>query len=158
MGTGGMTSAIRPRRLAEIVDDTIGRGGTVVIPAFAVGRAQSLMFHLQQLKAHGRLSNVPIFLDSPMAEDASDIFCHDSQRPKASGGACRRACARRALCPQRGGVEGPDRQSDAEGDHLGERNGDRRTCRAPSQALRARPAGTPFCSPASRPAGPVAPP
>ncbi len=61
--------------LAEIVESTISRGGTVVIPAFAVGRAQSLMYHLQRMKSAGRVSNVPVFLDSPMAEDASEIFC-----------------------------------------------------------------------------------
>ena len=61
--------------LAEIIGNTVGRGGTVVIPAFAVGRAQSLMFHLHRFKASGRLSNVPVFLDSPMAVDASEIFC-----------------------------------------------------------------------------------
>jgi metallo-beta-lactamase family protein len=79
--------------LAEIVGDTIGRGGTVVIPSFAVGRAQSLMFYFQRLKDQGRLSNVPIFLDSPMAEDASDIFCRDSKDQRLAAADCRRACA-----------------------------------------------------------------
>jgi metallo-beta-lactamase family protein len=64
--------------LAEIIPRTIGRGGTVIIPAFAVGRAQSLMFHIHQLKAVKRIPNVPVFLDSPMAEDASRIW---SRRP-----------------------------------------------------------------------------
>jgi metallo-beta-lactamase family protein len=79
--------------LAEIVGDTISRGGTVVIPSFAVGRAQTLMFHLQQLKAQGRLSNVPIFLDSPMAEDVSDLFCRDSKDQKLAPAQLRQACA-----------------------------------------------------------------
>jgi metallo-beta-lactamase family protein len=79
--------------LAEIVSDTIGQGGTVVIPSFAVGRAQSLMFYLQQLKGQGRLANVPIFLDSPMAQDASDLFCQDSHDHKLTAAQCRRACA-----------------------------------------------------------------
>ena len=79
--------------LAEIVGATISHGGTVVIPSFAVGRAQSLMFYFQQLKAHGRLSNVPIFLDSPMAEDVSDIFCRDSKDQKLPAVQCRLACA-----------------------------------------------------------------
>lgn len=61
--------------LADIVGRTIHRGGTVVVPAFAVGRAQSVLFHLEKLKTSGRLpSTLPIFLDSPMAIDASDIF------------------------------------------------------------------------------------
>jgi metallo-beta-lactamase family protein len=79
--------------LEEIVGKTVARGGTVIIPAFAVGRAQSLMFYFQQLKSAGRLSNVPIFLDSPMAEDASDIFCKDAKDQKLSESLCRSACA-----------------------------------------------------------------
>ena len=57
--------------LAEIVNRTAGRGGTVLIPSFAVGRAQSLMYHLHRLKQARRIPGIPIFLDSPMAIDAS---------------------------------------------------------------------------------------
>jgi metallo-beta-lactamase family protein len=78
--------------LAEIVGSTVNRGGTVVIPAFAVGRAQSLLFHFQQLKSQGRLSSVPIYLDSPMAIDASEMFCKSRQYQKLSEEQCRRAC------------------------------------------------------------------
>lgn len=61
--------------LADIIGKTVARGGTVVVPAFAVGRAQSLLFHIGRLKAEGRLPPLlPIFLDSPMAIDATDIF------------------------------------------------------------------------------------
>jgi metallo-beta-lactamase family protein len=61
--------------LAEIITAAIHRGGTVIIPAFAVGRAQSLLFHIARLKASGRLPRLlPVFLDSPMAIDATDIF------------------------------------------------------------------------------------
>lgn len=49
-------------------------GGTVVIPAFAVGRAQELLYHVWKLKTAGRLSRVPIYLDSPMAIDATDLL------------------------------------------------------------------------------------
>ena len=79
--------------LAEIVGTTIARGGTVIIPAFAVGRAQSVLFHLHQLKSKGRLPNLPIFLDSPMATDASEIFCRSVEDHKLSEAECRRACA-----------------------------------------------------------------
>jgi metallo-beta-lactamase family protein len=79
--------------LEEIVGATIGRRGTVIIPAFAVGRAQSLLFHLWRLKSKGRLSNVPIFLDSPMAVDASEIFCRDIEDHKLPQADCRSACA-----------------------------------------------------------------
>lgn len=79
--------------LAEIIGVTIGRGGTVIIPAFAVGRTQSLLYYLERLKRGGRIPRVPIFLDSPMAQDASDVFCEGSKDHKLSEGVCRRACA-----------------------------------------------------------------
>jgi metallo-beta-lactamase family protein len=79
--------------LAEIVGNTIARGGTVVIPAFAVGRAQSLLFHFHQLQSRGLLSNVPIFLDSPMAVDASEVFCSNADSHKLPEAECRRSCA-----------------------------------------------------------------
>lgn len=78
--------------LGAVIETTIARGGSVVMPAFAVGRTQSLLFHLAQLKDKGRLTNVPIFLDSPMAQDASDIFCDGVSELRLSMNACRRAC------------------------------------------------------------------
>jgi metallo-beta-lactamase family protein len=79
--------------LGRVIDTTVARGGTVVIPAFAVGRAQSLLFHIDQLKAKGRLKNIPVYLDSPMAVDASDVFCRHVGHHRLSENACRRACA-----------------------------------------------------------------
>jgi metallo-beta-lactamase family protein len=78
--------------LEEIIRRTVARGGTVVIPAFAVGRAQSLLFYLRKLKESGRLRNVPVFLDSPMAVDASEIFCRHLQDHRLSEHECRTAC------------------------------------------------------------------
>jgi metallo-beta-lactamase family protein len=60
--------------LAEIIGRTAARGGSVIIPSFAVGRTQSLMFHLWQLKQARRIPDIPIFLDSPMAVNASELF------------------------------------------------------------------------------------
>ena len=71
----------------------------MLIPACAVGRTQSLLFHFQQLKARGRLSNVPIFLDSPIAQDANDLFFRDIKDQKLPAAGCRRAC-RRARRPR----------------------------------------------------------
>jgi metallo-beta-lactamase family protein len=79
--------------LAEVISRTIGRGGTVVVPAFAVGRAQSLMFHLHHLKASGRIANVPISLDSPMAVDASRIWCGHPDDHRLGDRECRNSCA-----------------------------------------------------------------
>jgi metallo-beta-lactamase family protein len=61
-------------RLGQLVNDMIRRGGSLLIPAFAVGRTQHLMFLLQALRADGTIpSDVPIFVDSPMAIEANRI-------------------------------------------------------------------------------------
>lgn len=60
--------------LCEIINRTAERGGTVIIPAFAVGRAQHLLYFMYQLKLTKRIPNLPIYLDSPMAKSATDIF------------------------------------------------------------------------------------
>ena len=78
--------------LEELVNRTVRRGGTVVIPAFAVGRAQSLLFHLSNLIQEGRIPNLPVFLDSPMAVNASEIFCSHSAGRRLTDAQCRQAC------------------------------------------------------------------
>jgi len=78
--------------LAEIINRTVGRGGTVLIPSFAVGRAQSLLFHLDRLKSSKRIPMVPVFLDSPMAIDASELLCKYVGDHKLSEDQCRTAC------------------------------------------------------------------
>lgn len=61
--------------LEAIITRTAARGGTVLIPSFAVGRAQTLLYHIYRLKEAGRIPDLPVFLDSPMAINASEIFC-----------------------------------------------------------------------------------
>lgn len=61
-------------QLAEIVRDTVARGGNLVIPTFAVERAQELMFHFSRLVRKGLIPDLPLYLDSPMAVDATEIF------------------------------------------------------------------------------------
>lgn len=61
--------------LAQVITRTTRRGGTVLIPAFAVGRAQDLLYLIGKLKAAQRIPRaLPVFLDSPMATEASRIF------------------------------------------------------------------------------------
>lgn len=79
-------------RIADIVNRVGRRGGTVLIPAFAVGRAQSILFHLQRLKAAKRIPDLPVFLDSPMAIDASRIFCDHLGEHRLTAEQCRAAC------------------------------------------------------------------
>lgn len=61
-------------QLCQVVQDSMTRGGVLLVPAFAVGRAQQLIYLLQVLIAQGRLPPIPIYLDSPMAVEASRIY------------------------------------------------------------------------------------
>ena len=63
-----------PDILGEVVRRTVGRGGKVIVPAFAVGRTQTVVYFLHQLIQAGRLPNVPVFVDSPMATKATEVF------------------------------------------------------------------------------------
>lgn len=60
--------------LAVVVNRTVERGGVLVIPAFAVGRAQELLYLLRELEDQKKIRSVPVILDSPMAVAATDIF------------------------------------------------------------------------------------
>lgn len=62
--------------LHRAIGPVVQRGGVVMVPCFAVGRAQTLLHLLAQLKGLGRLADVPIFLDSPMAIEATRIYRH----------------------------------------------------------------------------------
>ncbi|HKX95518.1 MAG TPA: MBL fold metallo-hydrolase [Methylibium sp.] len=62
-------------RLGAIIRATVRRGGTVLMPTFAVGRAQALLLVLQRLKAAGEIpADLPLFLDSPMATTATTLY------------------------------------------------------------------------------------
>ncbi|HXJ16042.1 MAG TPA: MBL fold metallo-hydrolase [Candidatus Polarisedimenticolia bacterium] len=60
--------------LADIVNQTAKRGGAIVIPSFAVGRAQTLLFYLRQLEEEQRIPRLPTYLDSPMAISVTDLY------------------------------------------------------------------------------------
>lgn len=61
--------------LAAIINETVARGGIIIIPAFAVGRTQTVLYCLYQLRQKKLIPNIPIFLDSPMAISVTDLFC-----------------------------------------------------------------------------------
>ena len=61
-------------RLADVINETVERGGNIVIPAFALERAQELLFHLKRLTAAKRIPPLLAFLDSPMATTITNIF------------------------------------------------------------------------------------
>ncbi len=60
--------------MARVVNQVIGRGGTLVIPAFSVGRSQEILYVLNRLQEEKRIQPVPVYLDSPMALDATQIY------------------------------------------------------------------------------------
>lgn len=60
--------------LGEVIDRAAKRGGVVLVAAFAVGRAETLMLHLSRLRRRGAIPDIPIYLNSPMAIDASGMY------------------------------------------------------------------------------------
>ncbi|HSG64157.1 MAG TPA: MBL fold metallo-hydrolase, partial [Gammaproteobacteria bacterium] len=79
--------------LGEVVGRTVARGGIVLIPSFAVGRAQSLLFLLSRLRESGRLpAELPVFLNSPMAVNATRIFCAHPDEHRLSESECADMC------------------------------------------------------------------
>jgi metallo-beta-lactamase family protein len=72
------TSDVRPE-LAKLISDTAARGGTVVIPAFAVERTQKLLFLLKELMEEKQIPKIPVHIDSPMAISAIQVFLKHSE-------------------------------------------------------------------------------
>ena len=60
--------------LERVVKDTATRGGKVIIPAFAVGRTQEVIYALNHLKQAGRLPDIPVFIDSPLSVNITEVF------------------------------------------------------------------------------------
>jgi metallo-beta-lactamase family protein len=61
-------------QLLEVAQRTLARGGKVIIPSFALERAQEVLYHLSNLIGQGRLRQVPVYLDSPMASAVTKVF------------------------------------------------------------------------------------
>ncbi len=61
-------------QLAETVNDTIARGGKLIVPAFSVGRTQVIVYYLYQLQAEGRIPAIRTYIDSPLAVNATEVF------------------------------------------------------------------------------------
>ncbi|MEO1083310.1 MAG: MBL fold metallo-hydrolase [Acidobacteriota bacterium] len=71
-------------QLAKAVHRTVDRGGALIIPAFAIARTQSLLYLLDGLEREGRIPELPVYLDSPMALDATETYrrFEDDLRPE----------------------------------------------------------------------------
>lgn len=66
-------------KLATIINETVARNGNVIIPAFAVGRTQMMLYYLNRLYKAKRIPDVPVIIDSPLAIAATDIFRRNTQ-------------------------------------------------------------------------------
>ncbi len=73
--------------LAEVIRSTVDKGGKVIIPAFALERTQELLYHLAALEDDGRIPPLPVYLDSPLAANVTEVFrnhpeCYDAETRK----------------------------------------------------------------------------
>jgi metallo-beta-lactamase family protein len=81
------------RRLGEVIRRVSARGGVVVIPAFSVGRTQTLLWYLHCLRVAGGIPrDLPIFLNSPMATDATGIYRRHAAEHRLDAGQCAQMC------------------------------------------------------------------
>ena len=60
--------------LARVINESIERGGVLVIPSFAVGRTQELLFSIRELEERGAIPSLPVYVDSPMAINVTEVF------------------------------------------------------------------------------------
>ncbi len=75
-------------QLADVINRTAARGGTLIIPAFAVGRAQLILHAIHLLKQRGAIHHLPVYLNSPMAADAMQVFRHHHAELRLSADEC----------------------------------------------------------------------
>jgi metallo-beta-lactamase family protein len=78
--------------IADVITRTAARGGIVVVPAFAVGRAQSLLYVIGTLKKQGRIPDLPVFLNSPMAADVTNLYHKYREQHRLDTEQCKAMC------------------------------------------------------------------
>ena len=79
--------------LGEAINRTVARGGKVIVPSFAVGRAQSLLYCVHRLKADGVINSaIPVYLDSPMAVDVTALYARFRSLHRLSADECHAMC------------------------------------------------------------------
>jgi metallo-beta-lactamase family protein len=79
-------------KLGEVINRTAARGGVVLIPAFAVGRAQNLMYAIHLLKERGVIHHLPVYLNSPMAADATQVYHRHRAEHRLTPAQCEAMC------------------------------------------------------------------
>ena len=82
-----------PKKIMEkIIVNTAKKGGTILIPSFAVGRAQTVLHLITELVHENRIPKLPLYLDSPMAIDSTEIFCRYQSQHRLSRETCQSIC------------------------------------------------------------------
>ncbi len=121
-----------PRQtIADVVNEAARHGGVVLIPAFAVDRTEIVLWYLDQLVAEGRVPNLPIFVDSPMASRALEVYRSEAKaaspevRPEFHGSNLFRF-DKHHRNPDRRCVQGTEQTARAHGDRVGLWHGHRR--------------------------------
>jgi len=80
-------------KLGSIITTTLARGGYVIIPSFAVGRTQSILYYIYTLKQSGVIpATTPVFLDSPMAIDATELLSRHKNEHRLKENLCAKVC------------------------------------------------------------------
>ena len=80
-------------QLGEIIRQTAQRGGVTIVPSFAVGRAQTLMYAIHRLKLRRQIPDLPVYLNSPMAADATAIYRRHADMHHLTAEECKSMCA-----------------------------------------------------------------
>lgn len=80
------------KQLGEVINRTVTRGGIVLIPAFTVGRTQSLLYYIQQLKSKKIIADIPVIVDSPMATNATELFSRHTNENRLTAQQCAALC------------------------------------------------------------------
>lgn len=97
------------QELAAVINETAGRGGMLVIPAFAVGRVQTLLYLMRHMKAQGTIPDIPVFVDSPMAKRVTEVFCENIEEFDEEAKAVFRETGRcPILCPNLQFIDTPE--------------------------------------------------
>ncbi len=79
--------------LTKAISEAAERGGTIIIPSFAVERTQSLMYLFWQLKKNKSIPDIPVYMDSPMGKNILDVFLHHSAWHKLTPTECTEMCS-----------------------------------------------------------------
>lgn len=79
-------------KIGRVIRETAAHGGTILVPTFAVGRAQSLLYYIYMLKKEGNIPDIPVYMDSPMALNATNLLCRHKNEHALEENFCSAVC------------------------------------------------------------------